>query len=129
MHGRRQLVPRGVLLSQVTSETYIYNCQWLLRQDRAHYGDCLGNEEEGVGNGRSVCSESSGLQARNNGGDNGLRLRKEEPILETSSQFRLWIVTHPHDAGILVIRYYQCLVNMSLLLAHTARHSNRAVFR
>ncbi len=100
MHGRRQLVPRGVLLSQVTSETYIYNCQWLLRQDRAYYGDCLGNEEEGVGNGRSVCSESSGLQARNNGGDNGLRLRKEEPILETSSQFRLWIVTHPHDAGI-----------------------------
>ncbi len=69
-------------------------------ENRAHCGDCLGNKEEGAGNGRSVCSESSGLHARNNGTDNGLRLRKEKLNLETVSKSRLRIVTHPHDAGI-----------------------------
>ena len=54
-------------------------------ENRAHCGDCLGNKEEGAGNGRSVCSESSGLHARNNGTDNGLRLRKEKLNLETVS--------------------------------------------
>ena len=38
-----------------------------------------------MGNGRSVCSESAGLHARNNGKDNGLRHRKVEPNLETLS--------------------------------------------
>ena len=36
--------------------------------------------EEGAVDGRSVCSESSGLHAAYNGRDNGMRLRKEEPI-------------------------------------------------
>ncbi len=52
-----------------------------LIENRAHCGDCLGNKEEGAGNDRSVCPESSGLHARNNGRDNGLRLRKEKSIL------------------------------------------------
>ncbi len=67
---------------------------------RAHCRDCLGNEEEGAGYGTSVCPESPGLHARNNGRDNGLRLRKEELILETLSKSRLRLVTQPHDAGI-----------------------------
>ena len=46
--------------------------------DQAHCKDCLGNQEEGAVYGRSVCSESSGLHARNNGMDNGIRLRKEK---------------------------------------------------
>ncbi len=46
--------------------------------DRAQCEDCLGNKEEGAGNGRSVCPESSGLHARNNGVDNGMQLRKEK---------------------------------------------------
>ncbi len=49
--------------------------------ERAHCKDCLGNKEEGAGYGRSVCSESAGLHARNNGRDNGLLLRKETLIL------------------------------------------------
>ena len=68
--------------------------------DRALCRNCLGNKEEGVGNARSVCSESSRLHARNNGGNNGLQLRKEKLILEISPQFGLRIATHPHDAGI-----------------------------
>ncbi len=68
--------------------------------DWAHCGDCLGNKEEGAGNGRSVCPESSGLHARNNGKDKGMQLRKEKLILQTLSQSRLRIVTHPHDDGI-----------------------------
>ena len=40
--------------------------------DRAQCADCLGNKEEGAGYDRSVCPESSGLHARNNGKDNGL---------------------------------------------------------
>ncbi len=46
--------------------------------DWAHCKDCLGNKEEGAGNDRSVCPESSGLHARNNGMDNGTQLRKEK---------------------------------------------------
>ena len=46
--------------------------------DRAHCRNCLGNKEEGAGNGRSVCPESSGRHARNNGRDNGIQLRKEK---------------------------------------------------
>ena len=53
--------------------------------NRAHCRDCLGNKEEGAGNGRSVCSESSRLHARNSGKDNGMQLRKEKLILETLS--------------------------------------------
>ncbi len=68
--------------------------------NRAHCGDCLGNKEEGAGNDRSVCSESSGLHARNNGADNGMQLRKEKLNLETASQFRLRAVIRPHDAGV-----------------------------
>ena len=53
-----------------------------------------------MGHGRSVCSESAGLHARNNGKDNGLPRRKAELNLETLSKFRLRIVIHPHDNGI-----------------------------
>ena len=53
--------------------------------DRAQCADCLGNKEEGAGYDRSVCPESSGLHARNNGKDNGMRLRKEKLNLETLS--------------------------------------------
>ena len=53
--------------------------------DWAHCRNCPGNREEGAGYGRSVCSESSGLHARNNGRDNGMQLRKEKLILETLS--------------------------------------------
>ncbi len=42
--------------------------------DRAQCEDCFGNKEEGAGNGRSVCPESLGLHARNNGRDNGMQL-------------------------------------------------------
>ncbi len=69
-------------------------------ENRAHCGDCLGNKEEGAGNGRSVCSKSSGLHARNNSADNGLRLRKEKLNLQTAFKFRLRTVTRPHDVGI-----------------------------
>ncbi len=42
--------------------------------DRAHCRNCPRKGEEGAGYGRSVCSESSGLHARNNGSDNGMQL-------------------------------------------------------
>ena len=86
--------------SQATSETCTYNCQQALLGDWAHCRNRPGNGEEGAGYGRSVCSESSGLHARNNGRDNGMQLRKEKLVLETLSKFRLRIVTHPHDVGI-----------------------------
>ena len=47
--------------------------------------DCPGNREEGAGYDRSVCPESPGLHARNNGIDNGMQLRKEKLNLETIS--------------------------------------------
>ena len=62
-------------------------CPQLLTRhvDRAHCGDCLRKKEEGAGNGRSVCSESSGLHARNNGRHNGMRHRKVKLNLEILS--------------------------------------------
>ena len=46
-----------------------------------HYrGTASDEEEEGAGDGRSVCSESPGLHAAYNDVDNGLRHRKVEPI-------------------------------------------------
>ncbi len=53
-----------------------------------------------MGYGKSVCPESPGLHARNNGRDSGIQLRKEKSSLETLSQFGLRFVTQPHDAGI-----------------------------
>ena len=50
-------------------------------EDQAHCRDCLGNQEEGVGNDRSVWLESPGLHARNNDKDNGMQLRKEKQNL------------------------------------------------
>ena len=38
-----------------------------------------------MGNVRSVCPESPGLHARNNGSDNRMRLRKEKPNPQTES--------------------------------------------
>lgn len=38
MHGHRQLVPRGVLLSQVTSETRALCCYFFLREKGTHRG-------------------------------------------------------------------------------------------
>ncbi len=49
--------------------------EWALKED------CLGNQEEGVDDARSVCPESSGLHARNNDQDNGMQPRKRKPIL------------------------------------------------
>ena len=40
----------------------------------AHCRDCLGNEEEGAGNDRSVWPESPGIHARINGRDSGIQL-------------------------------------------------------
>jgi hypothetical protein len=72
-----------------------------LRRLEEHYSGTACDEcEEGAGNDRSVCSESPGLHARNNDMDNGILPRKGTLILETISKFRLWVVTHPHDAGI-----------------------------
>ena len=78
-------------------------CLYLLTDEsheRALYRDCFGNKEEGAGYGRSVCSESARLHARNNGCDNGLQHRKVKPNLETHSKSRSWFVTQPRDVGI-----------------------------
>ena len=80
MHGRRQFVPQGVLLSQITNETPIV---YLLHgsQDSSHYSETAGvKSEEGGGNDRSVCSECSGLHARYKGQDNGSATSKEGAI-------------------------------------------------
>ncbi len=68
--------------------------------DRAHCGDCLRKKEEGAGNGRSVCSESPRLHARNNGSDNGMLHREVTLNLQTLSKYRSRLATQPRDAGI-----------------------------
>ena len=46
MHGHRQLVPRGVLLSQVTSETRALCCYFLLRRKGTHRGPLVLNQRK-----------------------------------------------------------------------------------
>ena len=81
--------------------------------------------EEGAGDGRSVCPESPGLHADYNGWYNGLQLREEEVILKAipSSDCGLQL-THMKPES-LVIACHHRAVNMSLLLAHTARQATR----
>ncbi len=93
------------------------------------YGDCLGNKEEGVGNGRSVLPESLGLQARNNGKYNELQLRKGKPISKTCPSLDRGLKLSLVTVESLVIRCYQHLVNMSILLGHTARQTNQVGFK
>ena len=56
--------------------------------------------EEEVGDGRSVWPESLGLHAAYIGQDNGMRLRKEKPNLQTCSRSGLRAATRPHETGI-----------------------------
>ena len=55
VHGRRQLVPWGVLLSQATSETHALSYQRILRDAGRLKGTASDKLEEGVDDGRSVC--------------------------------------------------------------------------
>ena len=51
-----------------------------LRRSRDYRETAGAKSEEGEGNGRSVCSECTGLHAQYKGRDNGLLLREEEAI-------------------------------------------------
>lgn len=63
-----------------------------------HYGGTADDEsEEGMGDDRSVCSESLGLHVDYNDMNNGMQLREEEPIPQIMPQFGLRVVTHPHE--------------------------------
>ena len=85
--------------------------------------------EEGMVNGRSVCSESTGLHAAYNGWNNGLLLRKETLIskssLSTDRGLKLALV----KVESLVIAGHHPAVNTSRLLAHTARQVTQVRFR
>ncbi len=81
--------------------------------------------EEGASHGRSVCPESPGPHAGCNGMDNGLRLRKEEPISKPYLSWDCRLQLADMNVESLVIVCHQRTVNTSLLLAHTARRSIR----
>ncbi len=102
-------------------------CPYLLASRRleVHYKGTAGDEsEEGAGDGRSVCSESPGLHAAYNGIDNGLRHRKVELIPKLCPSSDRGLQPTLVKVKSLVIAFYHKAVNMSLLLAHTARHTN-----
>lgn len=71
MHGGRQFVPWGVLLSEITNETPAPSCHPDLPVRGETGGTAGAKPEEGGGNGTSVCPESPGLHARYKGRDNG----------------------------------------------------------
>ena len=56
-----------------------------LRRSRDYRETAGAKSEEGEGNGRSVCSECTGLHAQYKGRDNGLQLREERRYPETRS--------------------------------------------
>ena len=91
-----------------------------------HYKGTAGDKsEEGTGDGRSVCSESPGLHAAYNGIDSWLQHRKVKLIpklcLSPDRGLQLTLVKMKS----LVTAGDHPAVNMSLLLAHTARQTNR----
>ncbi len=46
VHGRRQFVPQGVLLSEITNETLTINCQHSLRGVRTLMGPLVLNQRK-----------------------------------------------------------------------------------
>ncbi len=78
-----------------------------------------------MGNGRSACPELSGLHAGYNGWDNGYRHRKvrqsPKPILSSDCGLQL---AHMKLESVVIVSQ-NGTVNMSLLLAHTARQTTR----
>ncbi len=46
MHGRRQFVPQGVLLSQITNETPAFNCYLPLRGESTSKGPLVLNQRK-----------------------------------------------------------------------------------
>ena len=81
--------------------------------------------EEGMVDGRSVCSESAGLHAAYNGWDNGLRLRKEELILKLNPSPDRGLQPALVKPKSLVVACHHPATNEFLLLAHTARQAIR----
>ncbi len=82
--------------------------------------------EEGVGNDRSACPESSGLHASYNGRHNELRPREGELISKADPSTDRGLQLTLVKLESLVIATHYIAVNTSLLLAHTVRHSNQA---
>ena len=81
--------------------------------------------EEGRGNGRSVCPETPGLHAADNGEGRGLRPRKGKVIPNPRRGWDRGLQLALVNVESLVIARHHRAVNTSLLLAHTARRSNR----
>lgn len=81
--------------------------------------------EEGAGYGRSACPESSGIHAGYNGQDKRYRPRKSEVIHkpDLSPDRRLQLAFVKMESVVIVTQ--NVTVNMSLLLAHTARQTTR----
>ena len=125
MHGGLQLVPRGVLLSQATSETRALSCNINPSGWWHSKGTASDKLEEGAGDGRSVCPESPGLHADYNEWYNGLRLREEKEISKTIPSSDCGLQPTHMKPESLVIACHHRAVNMSLLLAHTARQATR----
>ena len=97
----------------------------LLPVEGALIGDCPRKWEEGVGDGRSVWPESPGLHARDNGWDRGLRPRKREPIPKPNPSSDRGLKLNLVTPESLVSERHHRSLNISLLLAHTARQAIR----
>ena len=69
--------------------------------EAAHSWETAGDKsEEGVGDGRSVWREPSGLHAAYNACHNVMQLRKEKQITKKHAQFESKVVIHLREAGI-----------------------------
>ena len=78
-----------------------------------------------MGHGRSVCPESPRPHVSCNGRDNGFRPRKRKVIPKPYLSWDRGLKPVLVNMESLVIACHQRAVNTSLLLAHTARRSNR----
>ena len=82
-------------------------------------------EEEGGGNGRSVCPELPGLHARYKDQDNGHRRREAKAIPKPGRSSDRGLQLALVKLERVVIADQHSAVNMPLLLAHTARQTMR----
>ncbi len=101
---------------------YLLLVSSLIRHTKETAGD---KSEEGEGNGRSVCPESSGLHARYKGQDNGLRHREVKVISKPGRSSDRGLKLTLVKLESVVIADQHLAVNMPLLLAHTARQTMR----
>ncbi len=128
MHGHRQFVPRGVLLSQATNETHAANCyRWRYDAPGTLAGLPLLKRMKEWATVGQYAPNPPGPHAGRKGRYNGLLRRKATLISKAGLSWDCGLQLALMNLESLVVACHHRAANVSLFLAHTARRFMRVV--